>query len=201
MNSKLKIGFLASHRGSNMQAVIDACKNGTLPAEVVVVISNNQDSYALQRAKDNNIPAFHLSEKSLGHKDGLDKIIADTLSKFNVELVVLAGYMKMIGPEVLARFNNKIINIHPSLLPKHGGQGMYGHKVHEAVLKAGDVESGATVHLVNEVYDKGRILNQVKVAVESNDTVKSLADKVIKLEHKLLVETIGRISTGEINLN
>jgi len=136
--AKMKLGFLASHRGSNMQAVIDACKDGTLDAEAVVVISNNRTSGALERAEAEAIPAYHISPAQYPDENELDKMITTNLSDHGVELVVLAGYMKKIGSQMLSKFNGRIINIHPSLLPRHGGQGMYGKKVHEAVIASGD---------------------------------------------------------------
>jgi len=197
---KLRIGFLASHRGSNMQAVIDACTAGTVPALPVVVISNNQKSGALERAAQAGIANYHLSETSCGGSKSLDLKITETLQKHEVDLVVLAGYMKKIGPEVLEKFKGRIINIHPALLPKFGGPGMYGNNVHEAVLQAKEKESGATIHLVSEEYDRGKILAQTVVKVEPDDSVESLAARVLAVEHKLLVATVMKIAKHELNL-
>ncbi len=196
----MNIGFLASHRGSNMQSIIDACKSGELVAKPVVVISNNADSGALQRAKTEGIPAHHISNESLGNEVDIDGKIAGTLSQYNCDLVVLAGYMKRIGPQTLAAFSNRILNIHPCLLPMHGGQGMYGMRVHEAVIASGDKESGATVHLVNAEYDKGAILAQQKIPVLEDDSAESLAKRVLALEHIIYADTIHRIIVGEIVL-
>lgn len=196
----LKLGFLASHRGSNMQSIIDACKAGQLAAEPAVVISNNADSGALERARQEGIPARHLSNRSEGSEAAVDEAIANTLAEFEVELVILAGYMKRIGPRTLAEFENRILNIHPCLLPKYGGQGMYGMRVHEAVIAAGDTESGVTIHLVNEEYDKGAILAQQSVAVHEGDTAESLAERVLAVEHSLYADTIARIANGDIKL-
>ena len=196
----MKLGFLASHRGSNMQSIIDACKSGKLAATPVVVISNNENSGALERANSENIPAHHISETVLGDEAKTDESIANTLRQHEVELVVLAGYMKRIGPLTLAAFENRIINIHPCLLPKYGGQGMYGMRVHEAVIASGDKESGVTIHLVNSEYDRGAILAQEKLEVLETDTAQSLADRVLTLEHSLYTNTIARIISGEIDL-
>lgn len=196
----MNIAFLASHRGSNMQSIIDACKSGLLAARPVVVISNNADSGALARAQAEGIPAHHLSSKSIADEDELDKCIADTLLQYETELVILAGYMKRIGVSTLAAFPARIINIHPCLLPKYGGQGMYGMRVHEAVIASGDKESGVTIHVVTGEYDKGAILAQRKVPVEEGDSAESLAKRVLAVEHTLYVETIANIVSGNIEL-
>lgn len=196
----MNIGFLASHSGSNMQAIIDAAKNGTLKACCVVVISNNSDSTALGRARKESIPCFHLSGKTHPDPDSLDQAILDTLISYKVDIVALAGYMKKLGPKTLSHFKGRILNIHPALLPKHGGKGMYGIHVHESVIAAREIESGVTIHLVTEEYDRGPIIAQVRVPVEPDDTPEILAARVLKEEHKLYSSTLQRIVTGEINL-
>ncbi len=183
-----------------MQAIIDAIKNGKLKANPVVVISNNSDSKALQRAQNEGIPYYHLSHKTHPKSEELDQTILEVLTIHHTDLVVLAGYMKKIGKLVLEAYQGKILNIHPALLPKFGGQGMYGSRVHEAVLKAGEKESGVTVHLVDEHYDHGPTLAQKRVPVLENDTAESLAERVLKEEHKIYAETIGKIISGEIEL-
>ena len=196
----MNIAFLASHRGSNMQSIIDACSSGELAATPVVVISNNGDSGALERARKESIPAYHISSLTMEDDETRDKAIVDTLKEHNTQLVVLAGYMKRIGPHTLAAFEGRILNIHPCLLPKYGGQGMYGMRVHEAVLASGDTESGVTIHVVNEEYDKGAILAQSTVPVLSDDTADSLAQRVLAVEHVLYVEVLKGIIAGEIAL-
>ena len=198
---KLRLGFLASHRGSNMQAIIDACKERLLNADPVVVISNNGSSGALDRAASEGIPAYHISVRNYPDPDMLDRAMCDILHKHRVDLVVLAGYMKKIGPETLAAYSGRIINIHPALLPKHGGKGMYGMKVHEQVLASGDTETGATVHLVADDYDTGRILARQSVPVLEHDTAETLAERVLQIEHRLYVDTLSRIVNGEILLD
>jgi phosphoribosylglycinamide formyltransferase-1 len=195
----VNLGFLASGRGSNLQAVIDACKSGRLRATPRVVISNNSDSGALERARREGIPAYHLSSHT--HGEGLDEAILETLRRHGVELVVLAGYMKKLGPRTLVAYRNRIVNIHPALLPKFGGQGMYGMNVHRAVIAAGERESGATVHLVDEEYDHGAILAQTCVPVLPDDTPETLARRVLEREHTFLVETLDQIIRGEIRLD
>ena len=200
MNSK-RLGFLASHRGSNMQSIIDACKDGRLQAVPAVVISNNGDSGALDRAASEGIPAYHVSSRNYSGPEQLDIAIRDILLKHGVELVVLAGFMKKIGPQTLAAFNKgRIINIHPALLPRHGGKGMYGMNVHAEVLASGDRETGVTVHVVADEYDTGAILAQQKVAVLDGDTVETLANRVLEVEHRVYVDTIAGIISGDIRL-
>jgi len=195
----LNLGFLASHGGSNMQAIIDACKQGRLDAKPRVVISNNSDSMALTRARTEGIPRYHVSA-STHPGDAEDREILRTLQAHDVDTVILAGYMKRIGPTTLNAYRGRILNIHPALLPKFGGRGLYGKQVHEAVLKAGEKVTGVTVHVIDESYDTGPILNQVQVPVLEGDTVDSLAERVLKQEHLLYVETLRKISEGAIPL-
>lgn len=194
----LKLGLLASHSGSNMQAIIDACRSGELSADPCVVVSNNSDSGALVRARTEGIAAYHLSEKT--HPGIVDREIVAVLQRHGVEVVCLAGYMKKLGVEMLAAYRERILNIHPSLLPKFGGRGMYGIRVHEAVLAAGEERSGATIHLVNGEYDQGRILAQEEVSVEAGDTPEVLQTRVLAVEHRLYAATLAQIARGEIDL-
>ena len=200
MMKKMNLGFLASGRGSNMQAIINACNTGKLDARPVLVISNNPDSGALEIARKNKIPCCNLNQNTHPDSGLLDKAITDELHSHHVDLVILAGYMKKIGPVMLKKFHNRILNIHPSLLPKYGGQGMYGHHVHSAVIQAGEKTSGATVHLVDDEYDKGLILAQRPVTVTGDDDAESLAAKVLGVEHELYVEVLQNIISGKIRL-
>jgi len=195
-----KLGFLASGRGSNMQSIIDACKNGRLNAQPVVVISNNAGSMALERAQAEHIPAFHLSSKLFTDADELDQHITEALMQHGTELVILAGYMKKLGPRTLAAYAGCIINVHPALLPKFGGPGMYGENIHRAVLAAGESETGVTIHVVEGEYDSGPVLAQRRIKVEPADTVESLAARVLAVEHELYVDTIGAILEGKVKL-
>jgi phosphoribosylglycinamide formyltransferase-1 len=196
----MNLGFLASHNGSNMQAIIDACKSGELPAKPTLVISNNGDSGALARARQESIPYCHLSAQTHPSPGLLDQAIRDALVAHGVDLVILAGYMKKLGEQTLARYAGAILNIHPALLPKFGGQGMYGIRVHEAVLAAGEKESGVTIHLVNGEYDSGAIIAQEKIAVLADDTPQTLAARVLRLEHAAFPQTLRKIALGEIRL-
>jgi phosphoribosylglycinamide formyltransferase-1 len=195
-----KLGFLASHRGTNMQALIDACRSGRLNARPVVVISNNGAAGALDRATAAGIPAYHLGASNHPDPDDLDRAIADTLKRYAPDLVLLAGYMKRVGPRTLAAFPGRVLNIHPALLPAHGGAGMFGMNVHEAVIGARESETGITIHVVDEEYDSGRILAQRRVPVRSDDTAATLAGRMLPLEHELYVDTVARIISGEIGL-
>ena len=196
----MNIAVFASHGGSDLQAIIDGCKNNKINAEVVVVISNNGDSMALQRAKNENIPAYHLSAKKSGSEEALAQEILTVLSQYGVDMIFLAGYMRMLHISILEKYNNRIFNIHPALLPKFGGKGMYGMNVHNAVIQAGETETGVTIHRVNAEYDSGEIVAQTKVAVMVGDTAEILAARVLEREHEFLVEVISDISKGKITL-
>lgn len=196
----MNLGFFASHNGSNMQAVIDACKDGVLNATPVIVISNNGDAGAVERAKKEKIPYYVLNIKSHPSSDDLDNTMLDALLRHETELIILAGYMKKIGEIILNTFRGKIINIHPALLPKYGGKGMYGLNVHEAVLKAEEKETGVTIHIIDEDYDSGPIVAQTSLSIMKSDNVESLSKRVLEREHSFLVETIGKINSGEIDL-
>ena len=196
----LKLGVLCSHNGTNLQAIIDACFSRQLNAELRVVIGNNSKSYAFIRAKRANIPVSHISGKTHKSLDSIDEAILETLLDNQVNLVLLAGYMKKLGPKTVSGYKGRILNIHPSLLPLYGGKNMFGRAVHQAVLNAGDIVTGASIHLVNHEYDVGKILAQMKVSVNKNDTVDSLSNRVLKHEHELYVKTLRMIERGDIKL-
>jgi len=191
---RLKLGVLASGGGSNLQSIIDKSVSGELDAEVVIVISNNSKAGALERAKKHGIEAMHISAVTEGSEENVDSRIVKEMLSRDIDIVILAGYMKKIGHEMLSEFKDRIINIHPALLPKFGGEGMYGMNVHRAVIASGEKESGPTVHLVNEQYDKGKIIAQEKVAVYTDDTPEILQKRVLEIEHKIYPEAIQRIS-------
>ena len=196
-----RLAVLASGRGSNLKAILDAIHAGTLDASVVVVISNNVDAGALELARDAGIPTIHLSSKTHPDEEDRDRVLAECLREKRVDLVILAGYMKRIGRRTLAEFGGRILNIHPALLPKFGGKGMYGMHVHEAVLAAGENRTGVTIHVVDEEYDRGRILEQQSIEVKKDDTPEALAERVLELEHRMYPATIQKIITGDIELN
>ena len=194
----LHLGFLASHGGSNMHSIIDACKNSSLDAVPCCVISNNSDSFALERAKNEGIPAYHISERKYPLPGEVDREIITKFDFHGVDTVILAGYMKMLGNNVIQHFKGRILNIHPALLPKYGGKGMYGIRVHEAVLASGEKISGATVHLVNDEYDRGKIILQKEVPVIEGDTPETLAKRVLEIEHFIYPEALRLIASGKI---
>ena len=196
----MNIGILASHNGTNAQAVIDAYKGGKTKAKVVVIISNNSKAGVIERAKKEKIPYYHLSSSTHPDLHKLDAIILDTLITHNVELVLLAGYMKKLGTKTLEYYRNKIINIHPALLPKYGGKGMYGLNVHKEVIKNKEKETGITIHMVDEEYDHGKIINQTKIPVNIDDTPQTIQKRVLDYEHVFLVDTLNKIINKEIGL-
>ncbi|MDA1075302.1 MAG: phosphoribosylglycinamide formyltransferase [Proteobacteria bacterium] len=191
----MRIAVFASQTGTILQAIIDACETGTLNATVVLVVSNNSGAEALRRASEHGIRAVHLSGRTHPDEGVLDRAIMLALKEADVEWVVLAGYMKKLGPETLSARRFRVVNTHPALLPKFGGQGFFGDAVHQAVLDAGETESGATVHLVEGDYDTGPILSQVRVPVKPKDTVQTLKARVQNAERNLIVHTLMELST------
>jgi phosphoribosylglycinamide formyltransferase-1 len=200
VTSRLRIGVLASHEGTTLQAILDACATQAIAAQVVTVISNNSDSGALRRARAASARAVHLSSKTHPEPGALDAAIIGALTEDRVDVVMLAGYMKKLGDALLAHYRGRILNTHPALLPKFGGHGMYGMRVHEAVLSAGETESGSSVHLVEAEYDTGRVLSQASVPVLPSDTPETLAARVQERERRLVVAVLGQVADGELAL-
>jgi phosphoribosylglycinamide formyltransferase-1 len=190
----LRVAVLASGSGSNLQAIIDRCADRTIPAQVVLVMSNNSGAFALERARQAGIAAVHWSEKKAGSPEAFADGLLAMLRQAQVDLIVLAGYMKLIPPAIIEAYAGRILNIHPALLPKFGGSGLYGIHVHEAVLAAGETESGATVHFVDAQYDHGAIFLQRRVPVHPDDTPETLRERVLAVEHEILPEAIGRFA-------
>ena len=188
---KLSIAVFASGGGTNLQAIIDASRMGVFDGRVSVVISNNSGAFALVRAADEKIPAFHISAKKYPVEQEFIAEIEKTMSAQDVNLIVLAGYMKLLPVEIIRNYRSRIINIHPALLPNYGGKGMFGINVHMAVLESGDRLSGATVHFVDEHYDHGAILIQRTVPVLPEDTPDLLAARVLAVEHEILPIAAG----------
>ncbi len=194
----LNIAVFGSGRGSNLQAILTAMQEGRIPgARVCCVISNNSDAGILEIARTHDIPALHLSQKHYPDEEAFAAAVLDTLSKHDANFVALAGYMKHVPARVVAAFRHRIINIHPALLPRFGGKGMYGLHVHEAVLASGEKISGATVHLVDEVYDHGAVVLQRTVPVLPGDTPETLAARVLKVEHEIYPEALRLIAEGK----
>lgn len=195
------LAFLASHNGSSMRAIVEAGRKGQFRTEPVLVISNNRDSAALAWAKANKLATAHISATTAGSDAEADAAIAAALSMAGADLVILSGYMRKLGPETLSTFKNRILNVHPALLPKFGGTGMYGRRVHEAVIAAGEKESGCSIHVVDAEYDHGPVVAQARIAVEPGDTHETLAARVQARELTLYPETLKRIFAGEIDLD
>lgn len=192
--SGLRIGVLVSGGGTNLQSIIDAIEVGTLKSQIVCVISNKEAAYGLERARKHQIPAYFINPK----EEGYDEKLLIRLKDEEVDLVVLAGYLRILNKELIEAYIGRIINIHPSLLPKFGGKGFYGIHVHEAVLAAGEKESGATVHYVDAGVDTGKIILQRKLQVMSEDTPETLQKRILEqIEHKILVEAIRSIEGRE----
>ncbi len=186
----MKLGFLASHGGSAARHLVEACRAGELNATPVALVSNNSRSPALAWARDAGLTVAHLSSAKYPDPDALDAAILDVLVGAGADTLILSGYMREIGPRVLTHFAGRLVNIHPSLLPRHGGRGMYGDRVHEAVLASGDPESGATVHLVTAGIDEGPVLAQARVPVLPGDDLASLKARVQATEGELMLRAV-----------
>jgi len=197
----MNIGVFASGRGSNFQAILNAIQEGLLPARVVLVLSNKGDAGALEIARASSLAAVHLSQKQFPDEASFTAAMLDVLKKHNVQIVALAGYLKKIPLNVVREYKNRILNIHPALLPSFGGAGMYGHYVHEAVIASGVKLSGATVHLVDEEYDRGPIVLQKAVAVEACETPVTLAEKVLKIEHEIYPLALKAFAENRVTIN
>lgn len=189
----MKISFLASHGGSSARALIAAMQGGALAAEPGIVITNNRDSAIFHWCLDHGIDVRHISSKTHRGEEGADEAISTVLQNAGTDLVVCSGYMKVIGPRVLGAYADRILNIHPALLPKFGGKGMYGDHVHAAVLAAGEMQSGATVHFVSAGIDEGPILLQEQVAVLPGDTVETLRARVQAVEPGLYLRALQKL--------
>ena len=188
----VKIGVLISGGGTNLQAVIDGCENKSINGEVRVVISNKENAYGLERARNHNI-------KAICEKDE-DKII-EVLKENEIELVILAGYLKIVSPKLVNEYRNKIINIHPSLIPAFCGKGYYGEKVHQGVIDYGAKVTGATVHFVDEGADTGPIIMQKTIEVKQDDDAKKLAERVLEVEHEILTKSISMFCENKLTVN
>lgn len=182
------IAVMVSGGGTNLQALIDAEKAGKIPhGKITLVIASNDSAYALERAKNNGIEAVVVKRKAYENQNAFDDAIVETLHTHNIDMVVLAGYLSILGETVIQAYRDRIINIHPSLIPSFCGKGFYGLKVHEAALARGVKVTGATVHLVNEIPDGGRILKQKAVYIEDGDTAETLQRRVMEQAEWILL--------------
>lgn len=195
-----KIGVLISGGGTNLQAIIDNIDNGSIHGKIELIISNRKDAYGLVRGQDAGIKTLYVNPKNFDNNDDYNLRLIKEFKDRNVDLVVLAGYLKILSHGFIQEFKNRIINIHPSLIPSFCGDGYYGEKVHRAVIDYGCKISGATVHIVDEGTDTGPIILQECVKVEDYDTVQSLQKKVLELEHKILVESIKLYCDNRISI-
>lgn len=194
----LKIGVLISGGGTNLQSVIDACENKILDAEVSVVVSSSESAFGLERAKNHNIKNVYIGNKNYKNLDDRNDALVKVLEESEVDLVVLAGYLSILHKDFIKTFKDKILNIHPSLIPKYSGKGHYGMKVHEGVIENSEEFSGATVHFVDENIDTGQIVLQESIRLNSNETKESLQKRVLEIEHRILVNGINKFIKGEI---
>jgi len=200
-DNKPRIAVLISGTGSNLQALIDATRAGILTAEIALVVSSKGKAYGLERAAADGIETMVFKSKKYLSPEEAGRDLVAKLREHRIDYVALAGFLSLLPVVVVRAFRNHIVNIHPALLPRYGGKGMYGHFVHEAVLASGDKESGPTVHIVDEIYDHGKILEQAKVPVLSDDTPDTLAARVLEQEHKLYPRVLQKLINGEYALD
>lgn len=190
----LNISVLVSGGGTNLKAIIDGIKTGRINnGRIGLVISSNPDAYALIRAEKEEIDTIVIDGRSIEDPAKRADLMLGALEEAETDIIVLAGYMSILPVSIVKKYEKRIINIHPSLIPKHCGKGYYGKKVHESVLASGDDESGATVHFVDEGVDTGDIIIQEKVKVKKDDTAETLAARVLKVEHSILIKAINKI--------
>jgi phosphoribosylglycinamide formyltransferase-1 len=196
----LNAAVFASGGGSNAQAIADAIGGGKLNARIGLCVSNKIDAGVLTRMEDLDIPTVVLDPRSFASEELYTEQLLHELEEKDVNFIALAGYLRKVPTAVVRRFKNRIVNIHPALLPSFGGKGYYGRRVHEAVLEYGVKWSGVTVHLVDEGYDTGPIVLQQPVAVEPDDTADTLAARVLEVEHKVYPEAIGLFAEGRVRI-
>lgn len=194
---RLRIGVLISGGGTNLQAIIDSADRGEINGEVVVVVSDKKTAYGLTRAEKHGIDNLYIGRGNYPEKEERQKALLDALRDKELDMVVLAGYLSIVPESVIEAFRNKIINVHPSLIPSYCGKGFYGMKVHEAVIENKEPYSGVTIHFVDEGTDTGPIIYQEKVVVAPGETPESLAEKIHVVEHRLLVKTVKEFCEGK----
>lgn len=196
-----KLALLVSGSGTNMQAIMDACDSGEIKGKISVVISSNHEAYALVRAQGANIPNYVCAKKDFPSVEARDAEILRLLKMYDVDYVILAGYLGIIPPSIIKEYPNRIVNIHPALLPKYGGRNYYGINVHAAVIAAGETESGATAHFVTEEVDGGPIIRQEKLRVFKGDTPETLQRRILdQIEHPMLVGVIKDLCDDKISV-
>jgi phosphoribosylglycinamide formyltransferase 1 len=199
MVSPLKLGFLASRNGSSLRAIVNAIGAGELAAESRLVVSNNKSAPALAFAAERGVPSLCIPTQA--DPKAADARLRDAMAQAEVELIVMSGYLRRLGPLTLARYGGRVLNIHPGPLPAFGGDGMYGARVHQAVIEAGARQSAATIHLVDEEYDHGAVIAVRQIALAPGETAQSLEARVTAEEPSFFVETLKRIAAGELSLD
>ena len=200
MASRLRVGVLVSGTGTTLQALIDACGGGEVPAEIAVVVSNVPGAFALERAREAGIAAVTIDHRAFPAKAAFEAALRETLDAHRVGLVCLAGFLRILSPAFVGSFAGRVMNIHPALLPAFGGKGMYGDRVHEAVLASGARVSGCTVHFVTDVPDGGPIIAQAAVAVRDDDTPAALAARVRREELRLYPLAVRLFAEGRLRI-
>ncbi|MBP6963436.1 MAG: phosphoribosylglycinamide formyltransferase [Armatimonadetes bacterium] len=200
MSINIAVMISGHGRGSNLQAIIDACKDGRIDGRVAVVIGVKDDAPAMQRARDNGIPAVEVRPKEFDTDEGYGRRIMDFLSEHQVDLICLAGYMRILPLEIVKAYRARIMNTHAALIPSFCGKGMYGEHVHNAVIEYGAKVSGCTIHFVDEQYDTGPIIIQKCVPVEEGDTPETLAARILPLEHQSYVEAVQLFAQGRLKV-
>ena len=196
----LIIGVFASGRGSNFEALLTRIEDDGIPARIGAVISNNKDAGALRIARENNIPAYHIERGQFETGDEFCQALEEVFDRHDINFIALAGYLRKIPTRLIRRFPNRMINIHPALLPDFGGKGMYGIKVHEAVLASGVTVSGATIHIVDEEYDRGPIVLRREVPVLPGDTPEMLAARVLQVEHQIYADAVRLFAEDRVKV-
>lgn len=193
----LRIAVLASGGGTDLQSILDGCASGEIGGKVVAVVANNADSFALERARRHGAAAIFLDHRRKPREE-YEMELAAELDRHKPDLIVLAGWLRMLTKYFVNKYKNKIINIHPALLPKYGGKGMHGMHVHEAVLASGDRESGCSVHFVTEDVDGGPVIARMRVPVLPGDTAETLQARVLEAEHRLLPAVVRMYAEGRV---
>jgi len=198
---KKRLAVFASGRGSNFQVINDHIKNGFIPAEIGLLITHKTDAGAIEIASQNNIKVRIFVPKEFDDSISYNDAILQALQSEEIDFIILAGYLKMIGPQIVSAYANRIMNIHPALLPSFGGKGMYGHHVHDAVFNHGVKISGATVHLVNDEYDAGPIVMQKCISIAGLSSPAEIAGAVLRIEHEIYPQAVKLLVEEKISLN
>lgn len=196
-----RLAVFASGRGSNFKAILDHIRSGFIPATIKLCITNNPNAGVIKIAEANGVPVQIFPPKDYRDEQAFNEAIFFALVKAEIDFIVLAGYLKLIGRQIVEKYSNKIINIHPALLPSFGGKGMYGHHVHEAVYNRGSKISGATVHLVNNEYDAGPIVLQKSIAIDDVKSSDEIAERVLEIEHEIFPLAVKLLVEDRLNVN